>query len=216
MARWRFKSVCLVALAGLLCGCSAGVDTYHQIEGGAIAQNRQAPPGDNLPYPNLADIPPPLPAAGPSAQAAMATQAKTGISAPAPGALAGLNLPTSAPPAPNVPGLNLPATELPAPAAAPVPALPAAPPPPSPPVVLGFRPHSALLPAADDAPLRAFAQRYKDQTVRVVGFGEGNLALALQRAQRLANALTAAGVPASAIRITAIASGSGGFVQFVY
>ncbi|WP_298284564.1 OmpA family protein [Acidocella sp.] len=214
MTRWRFNSVCLIGLAGLLCGCSAGVDTYHQIEGGAIAQNRQPPPGYNLPYPNLADIPPPLPAAKPGAQAAIAAQAQTGISAPASGALAGLTLPASAPPPPDVPGLALPAAELPPPTAATPPA--PAPKPPDPPVGLGFRPGSAVLAPSDMAPLRAFAQRYKHQTVRVAGFGEGNLALALERAQRLADALTAFGVPASAIRITAIASGSGGFVQFVY
>jgi hypothetical protein len=194
------------------------VDTYHQIEGGAIAQNRQAPPGDDLPYPNLNDIPPPLPAAGAGEQAGIANATKNAALAPAPGALAGLTLPESAPPAPDVPGISLPPEEVTAPAA-PVVAAPAAPPPPPPPgpaVRLAFAPGSALLPGSDAGPLVKFAKSVKGQNLRVVGLGEGKLALGLARARRLADALTALGVPASSISITAISSGSGGFVQFVY
>ena len=44
-------------LALFLAGCSGPVGLYHSIEGGAIAQERQAPPGADLPYPNLADVP---------------------------------------------------------------------------------------------------------------------------------------------------------------
>jgi len=47
------------------------------------------------------------------------------------------------------------------------------------------------------------------------GFGE-TFPLALARAQRLADALAAAGVPPGAIKLVAGPSGSGGFVQLVY
>jgi outer membrane protein OmpA-like peptidoglycan-associated protein len=54
------------------------------------------------------------------------------------------------------------------------------------------------------------------------GFGDGGatdaaaLSLALARARAIADALTAAGVPPSAIILDAAAAGSGGFVQLVY
>lgn len=45
-----------------LAGCSrtpidAGVDLYHDLEGGAIAEQRPPPPGLDAPYPNLGSIP---------------------------------------------------------------------------------------------------------------------------------------------------------------
>ena len=54
--------VCAAVAAGLP-GCSgrtpidAGVDLYHGLEGGAIAQQRPPPPGADAPYPDLATVP---------------------------------------------------------------------------------------------------------------------------------------------------------------
>ncbi len=47
----------------LLAGCSSGssvnpVTWWHNLEGGAIAQQRPPPPGADAPYPNLASVPP--------------------------------------------------------------------------------------------------------------------------------------------------------------
>ncbi|MCB5944850.1 hypothetical protein LI953_08845, partial [Acidocella sp. KAb 2-4] len=110
MIRRRGAAAFSVVLAFSLGGCSSPLGLYHSLEGGAIAQSRQAPPGANQPYPNLADVPA-APAATPAgAQAAIAAQARGaagGVSAPAPEALAGLALPIAAPPVPNVPGLQL-------------------------------------------------------------------------------------------------------------
>ncbi|NNM55559.1 MAG: hypothetical protein HKL97_00100, partial [Acidocella sp.] len=111
---------------------------------------------------------------------------------------------------------------------------PPAPPTNGPPVALAFPPGSALLPAAALAPIKAIAaervRAIAAERVRAIaaahakasnahilagGFGS-SFALALARAQRLGEALTAAGVPASAIKLVAQPSGSGGFVQLVY
>jgi outer membrane protein OmpA-like peptidoglycan-associated protein len=145
-----------------------------------------------------------------------------------PAALAGLTLPGSAPPLPNVPGINW--QGLPA-APAPEPAAPAAPKvvqhPDGPPILLAFRPKSALLSAQAQTALTALAQARGSATIRVGGFGGQSpdlnatpdaaaLALALYRARRIADALTAAGVPPTKITLVASAAGSGGFAQLVY
>ncbi|MDE2238488.1 MAG: hypothetical protein KGJ73_00990 [Rhodospirillales bacterium] len=194
-------------------GCSQSVGLYHRIEGGAIAQSRQAPPGANLPYPNLADVPPPLAATPPGSQEAIAAQARGGVSAPSPGALAGLALPSAVPPLPKVPGLALSNPIFtPAPPKPQAPTLAAAPPP-APPVGIAFAPGSALLPYSQTGAIQAAAVQRGAGRVRVCGFGEGSMALAIARAQRLADALTAAGVPGKNIDMTAFSAGSGGFVQ---
>ncbi len=213
----RFAASWVILAATSLGGCSQSVGLYHDVEGGAIAQNRQPPPGANLPYPNLADVPAPQAASAPGAQAAITAQAHNGVSAPAPGALAGLTLPAAPPPLPDVPGVTL-ANPVAAPAPAPVPAVvaPAAPPPPAPPVSIAFRPDSALLPYSQSGAIQAVAAQRGTAHVRVCGFGEGSMSLALDRARRLADALTAAGVPGEDIDINAFAAGSGGFVQLVY
>lgn len=62
------QAAALAALAGLA-GCKgggpvgAGVDLFHDLQGGAIAQQRPPPPGVNDPFPNLGSIParPPAP-----------------------------------------------------------------------------------------------------------------------------------------------------------
>jgi hypothetical protein len=211
---WTASSIGLVLLLG---GCSETIGLYHDVEGGAISKTRQPPPGMDQPYPNLADVPaapPPVPA---GEQAVITAQARNGVSAPSPGALQGLALPASAPPLPNVPGLDIPARPTTA-AAAPAPvAQPAAAPlPPGPPVAIGFPPRNAILPYAETIKIKDFAATRGDATVLAGGFGDGSLPLALSRARRVADALTASGVPGSDIRIVASAAGSGGFVQLVY
>ena len=209
----------LMVLAFSLGGCSGPVGLYHSFEGGAIAQSRQAPPGADKPYPNLADVPAAPTAAPAGAQEAIAAQARGeagGVSTPSPGALAGLTLPVAPPPVPNVPGVRLTAPPPPAaPAPAPVAAAPV-PKPPGPPVGIAFAPGSAILPAAQASVLTQLAARRAGAQIQVCGFGEGALPLAFSRARRIADALTAAGVPPKDIRITAMASGSGGFAQLVY
>ncbi len=150
-------------------------------------------------------------------QAEITARAQIGVSAASPGALAGLSLPSGAPPLPDVPGLNLPAQPTPAVAATPAPQTAAAPPPPpAPPVVIGFTPGSAVLAPAELKKVQILAIEHGKAKVLASGFGEGDLTLALARARRLADALTASGVPGRAIRVTAAAEGSGGFVQLVY
>jgi len=198
-----------------LAACTGPVALYHDAEGGAIAQPRQAPPGLEEPYPNLADVPGAYAPAAAGAQARITAQARaTGpdVSPADPAALAGLELPGAPPPLPA--GLTLPA--------APPPLPPAPPPPPpkphaGPPVALAFAPHRALLPAADDNALADIAAHRGAARIVAGGFGDdGSLTLAIARAQRVAAALTALGVPAGDIRIVASAAGSGGFVQLVY
>ncbi len=211
----HFAASWLILAAASLAGCSQSVGLYHDVEGGAIAQNRQAPPGANLPYPNLADVPAPQEAATPGSQAAIAARAQGGVSAPSAGALAGLALPSGAPPLPNVPGLGLsnPSFALPPPPVAVQPPAPALATPPSPPVGIAFAPGSALLPYSQGLLIQAVARQRNGQRVQVVGFGGGSMNLALARAQRLADALTADGVPGNDIEMKALAAGSGGSVQ---
>jgi hypothetical protein len=214
----RFWTASSFGLALVLCGCSPAIGVYHDVEGGAISKERQPPPGMDQPYPNLADIPAATKPARSGEQAAIAAQAQNGVSAPSAGALAGLTLPDGAPPLPDVPGLNLPAQPSPVVAMAPAVAMPpAAPPPPAPPpVAIGFASRSALLPAQAAKQIASVAAARGDAKVVAGGFGDGDLTLALSRARRLADALTAAGVPARDVRLTAAAAGSGGFVQLVY
>lgn len=210
-------SVLWVLGAGLsLAGCSYPIGLYHSAEGGAIAQNRQAPPGANQPYPNLADVPAAPSATAPDAAATISAQAHnggTGVSPASPGALAGLELPTAAPP-PPLAEPAAPRSPPPAPALAPAPApvrrADGAP------LALAFPPGSAILPFADLPALQHLTTQRGGAHIRVGGFGEGALPLAIARARRLADTLTAAGVPPDMIHLTANAAGSGGFAQLVY
>jgi hypothetical protein len=137
-------------------------------------------------------------------------------------ALDDLVLPAAAPPLPQVPGITLPLTPATvAVAAAPV----AAPvkPPDGAPVSFAFPPKSAILSSSSENALRAMAAARGTAMVLVGGFGgpgeaqdAAALTLALWRARRIADALTAAGVPPAAITLTASAGGSGGFAQLVY
>jgi hypothetical protein len=174
-----------------------------------------------LPYPNLANVPA-APASGPAnEQALIAARARNttpGVSPPSPEALAGLELPAGPPPVPPVPGLNLPSV----PSSAPLPPAPPAPPKPvkppnGPPIAMAFPVNSAILPFSQATALKAVAIARGDAQIRVGGFGDGvSLPLALARAQRLADGLTANGVPPGAIHLIAAEAGSGGFVQLVY
>ena len=211
----RFGAAGSVLLAVALAGCSGPLGLYHSIEGGAIARNRQPPTGANLPYPNLASVPPAAPPG--ISQSAIAQRVQSGVSPASPGALAGLSLPGAPPPLPDIPGLNLPAAPS-TPAAAPTPRITVAPKPKNGvPVAFAFPIGSALLPKRDLPALQGLAAARGNARLRVGGFGDSvSLTLALARAQRLADALTALGVPPGAIDLIAMREGSGGFVQFVY
>ncbi len=213
----RFLGAALMGwLAFGLAACSGPVALYHSAEGGAIAQDRQPPPGLDQPYPNLASVPAApvdVPAAAQAAIAARLNNTSPSVSPASAQALAGLVLPTAPPP--PVPGLTPPPQVVAA--LAPPPPAPAAVHPPGPAIPLAFAPGSALLPASDNAALQQAAASRGSAHIRAVGFGDGtSLELALARAQRLADALSAAGVPPSAISLSAAQAGSGGFIQLVY
>ena len=233
------RLTCLLALVGSLSlglsGCAGTIGLYHSAEGGAIAKPRQAPPGANAPYPNLARVPATPVAVSADQQTAVgqrlagapqtgAAAASAGVSAPSPEALAGLELPEAPPPTPNVPDLVIPQPPN-GQVALPVMALPAPAPvrPPSAPVALAFSPGSAVLDSDAAVALSGVAAVVGTGSVLVAGFGEADQAgdaramtLALARARRLADALTADGVPATSINLLAAAGGSGGFVQLFY
>jgi outer membrane protein OmpA-like peptidoglycan-associated protein len=216
-----------------LAGCTSPVTLYHEAEGGDIAKLRQPPPGSDQPYPNLASVPAAPVALSASQQQAVQQQLDQAranptlpTSAPSPavsGALAGLTLPDTAPPVPSVPGLTVPVT-LPVTAAlALAPPAPAPAPHDGPPIALAFSTKSAILSSDMVKALQALAVGRGNAKVLVGGFGEQGsspdaaaLTLALNRAQRIADALTASGVPPGAIRLIASAAGSGGFAQLVY
>jgi len=206
-------------LAFSLGACSGPVGLYHSAEGGAIAQGRQPPPGADLPYPNLADVPPARAIVAPGAQSAIDAQVHASgpdVSPASKAALAGLALPGAPPPLPNVPGLALPSNPYTPPP--PPPPLPPAPPHPNgTPVALAFPPHTAILPNQDLTTIAAIAAARGDATILAGGFGDNaSLALGLARARRLADQLTALGVPPGAIRLVAMRAGSGGFLELVY
>jgi len=214
-------------------GCAGPVATYHDIEGGAIAQARQAPPGVDQPYPNLASVPT-VPTPPTEQQIAQVNARLAPVPAPQPqlvpnaAALAGLSLPGAPPPAPHVPGSYVPAVATPhvltykAPPPAPAPAAPA--PTASAPVSLAFAPHSAILDGETLRALNLLAGTVNaNATVVVGGFGKPGagpdaaaLTLGLDRARAIADALTAAGVPARQLTMVAGADGEGGFVQLTY
>ena len=212
----RFWTASSFGLALVLGGCSSTIGLYHDVEGGAISRARQPPPGMDQPYPNLADVPAapkPMPA---GEQATITPRPAAVYRPPRPARSPGWSCPAGAPPLPDVPGLDIPAPQPAVVAAAQVPEAAKEPPPPGPPLAIGFAPGNALLPAAEAGKIKAFAATRGEATVLAGGFGDGSLPLALARARRVADALTASGVPGSDIRLVASAAGSGGFVQLVY
>jgi outer membrane protein OmpA-like peptidoglycan-associated protein len=229
---WRFAGAVGGLLSLGLAGCSSTIGLYHSVEGGAIGQVLQPPPGADQPYPNLAGVPAAPVALSPAQQAVVHARlagAVPDVQGPAPGALAGLELPDAPPPPPPV-GMEpaAPAAEAPAPTAAVAAPGVAQPPDSAPdstadsaPVSLAFERGSAVLnPVAATALSGLAAAPHGDGAFLVAGFGEGSgataLALGLARAQRLADGLTASGVPPAEIKLLAAAAGSGGFVQIVY
>jgi outer membrane protein OmpA-like peptidoglycan-associated protein len=82
-----------------------------------------------------------------------------------------------------------------------------------------FAPGAATLSADDAAAVKAFAANRGNSVISVTGYGDAAasdiasqtaaLSLGLSRAQAVANALVAAGVPQSAIRVGAEAAGRG-------
>jgi outer membrane protein OmpA-like peptidoglycan-associated protein len=164
---------------------------------------------------------PAAPATQPAARAAEAT-APAAAGPPTPGVMGPLPvMPAAPPPPPVLTGLAIP---LPPPAA-----------PPASPNLAGVKPTetvivpfplgSAELPAQAAASLKALATRRHGAPVAVVARGEAAssapdaqaaaLALGLKRAQVMAAALTAAGVPSAAVRIDAQALGRGGEVRLI-
>jgi outer membrane protein OmpA-like peptidoglycan-associated protein len=131
-------------------------------------------------------------------------------------------LPTiaAAPPA----AANVPGFAVPAPPAGPKPNT-AAPKVTDTSVSVPFADGSAQLPPSASAPLQALAAKRGDATIAVVGYGEASaatpdaqstaLTLGLARAQAMATALTAAGVPAGSVQIDAQAIGHGGSARLV-
>ncbi|HJS86140.1 MAG TPA: OmpA family protein, partial [Acetobacteraceae bacterium] len=90
---------------------------------------------------------------------------------------------------------------------------------------LAFEPGSAVLPAPAAETLRAFARRRGGHAIVVTGYGDADsanpdvqakaLALGLQRAQAMAQALAADGVPQQSVRIEAQAGGRGGAARII-
>ena len=101
------------------------------------------------------------------------------------------------------------------------------PPPPNPAntVSVTFVTGSAALPPTATDTLKQLAARRGDGMIAVTGYGDAAsndpdaqsaaLALGLSRAQAMAAALTAAGVPASAVQVDAAAIGRGGTARLV-
>jgi outer membrane protein OmpA-like peptidoglycan-associated protein len=106
-------------------------------------------------------------------------------------------------------------------------ATPAPTPPPSPSntVSIAFTNGSADLPASATATLKDLASRRGSGIIAVTGYGEAAsndpnaqsaaLTLGLARAQAMAGALTAAGVPAAFIRVDSTAIGRGGTARLI-
>jgi len=141
---------------------------------------------------------------------------------PDPGALP--PVPTNPPSPPDLPGV--------AQATAPTPPAPTPPPVPGPlpvptvpPLAVAFVPGSAQLPPDQQDALKAFAATRGKFNVAVTGFGEATtsdpaaqeaaLVLGQARAQAIATALMANGVPGNAVRTDALATGHGGVARLV-
>lgn len=189
----RRPGLAMLAATLALSGCSTynPVTLLHRYEGGTIGAQPPSAPGLDAPWPNLASVPakpPPVPAAE---QARVRNRLEA--SNLAQNRLGGQVLPEK-------------------PTSAPVPH--------EPPLRIAFRPGNAVLTPADMRVLRALAARRGDNAIAAIGFAPdadaAGLRLALLRATAIANALTAAGVPADHVRLEALASGRGGAAQVIY
>lgn len=167
-----------------------------------------------------AAAPPPAPAAPQARPAAPAPAPVQPAAEPPPSPLA--TMPAAPPSPPRLPGVAgvtapVPAPRAPATVAVAAPFVPGAP------VALTFPPGSAILPDGAAATLRQLAATRAGRDIRVVGHGESTgtdaasqaavLPLAFARARSMAAALAQAGVPATALRVTAEATGRGGVAR---
>ncbi|HEX7390298.1 MAG TPA: OmpA family protein [Acidiphilium sp.] len=192
----RSRGVLVLPVVLALAGCASvnPVTLFHRYEGGAIAHNPPPPPGLDDPYPNLASVPP---------RPALIPQS---VQRSVKSALEAENTRQNALPVPGI--------AIPKPASSPRPARPAET------ELIRFRPDEAILPRTEQNALRALAARRGAAKIVAIGFApektEADLRLAMLRATAIANQLTLAGVPASAIRIEALAMGRGGAAQLIY
>lgn len=198
MPHRRMRMAIALAVLLALSGCATynPVTLFHRYEGGTIGTNPPPAPGLDQPEPNLASVPKKpklLPATVQRTVRARLQAANAGQNAlPAPGekttgvVSCGCVYPMRTPP----------------------------------PVLIGFERGRAVLSYADRLALRGLAARRDGATVTAMGFagapGEAGLRLAMLRATAIANALTLHGVPASEIRLAALAQGRGGAAQLVY
>jgi outer membrane protein OmpA-like peptidoglycan-associated protein len=179
------------------------------------------------PDPNAASASLEAASAPPAGQSATSRQAAPlpppapDVSAPPP------SVPAAPPPAPHIEGFAIPLGKP-----APPPQAPAAPPrvellgpAAATPLAIGFPPNSAVLAPPDEAALKNLASMRGAHSVEVVGFGDATDAtpqvqaeavdLALARARAIVAALNAAGVPPTAIRMSAQATGRGGAAKLI-
>lgn len=185
----------VAALVGLLAltGCSTynPVALFHRYEGGVIGANPPPAPGLDAPWPNLASVPARPPVLSAKEQARV--RARLEASNRTQNQLGGQTLPTK-------PTLS--------------------PQPHEPPLRIGFVPGAAVLSHADTEALEALASRRAGHKIAAIGFAPrsdaAGLRLALLRAAAIANVLTAAGVPADAVRLEALVGGRGGAAQVIY
>ncbi len=135
--------------------------------------------------------------------------------------------PAASAPSADVPSAPPPRAEPAPPAPPPAPAIPAPAPPavPADAVRLAFEPGSPVLPAASAEALRALAKRRGGHAIAAIGYGDADsadpavqakaLTLGLQRAQAIAQALAADGVPEQSVRLEAQAGGRGGSARII-
>jgi hypothetical protein len=178
-------------------GMSASLDAAARLETPTTAPPRTAPVG------RVAAVP----LAAPASSAPAAAMPDVPDSPPTPARLPGVAQTTRAAPPP----------------VAPPPAPPAAALPPGAPVSVGFTEGSATLPDAMIPALRTLAAQRAGRQIAVAGFGDAPeadqgaqsraLPLAWERSGAIARVLQAAGVPESALSITARASGHGGVAR---
>jgi outer membrane protein OmpA-like peptidoglycan-associated protein len=179
-----------------------------------------SPPDPNNSSASLAATSAPARPATPPRPAPVTPVAETPLPAPSipaapplPPQLAGVDIGPTAPAPPPAAPPPLPPTPaaLSAEAAAPVP--------------VAFPPGTAIIPPGGDAPLKALAARRGTASIEVIGYGEATdtqtdlqtagVTLGLARAQAMAAALVADGVPMAAIRMESQASGRGGAARLI-
>ncbi|MDD2876690.1 MAG: hypothetical protein PHT60_07750 [Acidiphilium sp.] len=197
MPRRSIKRAALLLVLSAVSGCATynPITAFHRFEGGKPGQTPPPAPGLDAPSPNLASVPPKPPPLSPSLQRTIRRQLEVvntnqnAIHAPWGGTGAATKPHKTLPPA-------------------------------TPPLLIGFQPGRAIVPRPDRTELKALAARRGNAGIAAIGFApdptSAGLHLALLRATAIADQLTQAGVPASAIRIEALAAGRGGAAQMLY